>query len=71
MREDYGANIGKIVLAMDAGLPGYDMIKHGRQFRGGDDCLRFLFVFGYLIQFRYNSDSFQRCPGDTLQAEER
>ncbi len=31
---------GKIVLALDAGLLGYDMIKHGQQFRGGDGIVK-------------------------------
>ena len=31
---------GKIVLALDAGLLGYDMIKHGQQFRGGDGIIK-------------------------------
>ena len=31
---------GKIALSLDAGLLGYDMIKHGQQFRGGDGIIK-------------------------------
>lgn len=31
---------GKIVMALDAGMLGYDMIIHGQQFRGGDGIVK-------------------------------